>query len=524
MPPVIGLVFANGLHSFRALKLQFFVTFSFIVWGLSSDLGSGIALILIILSFVDLLIFAPKQAYKSAGTHFSALGMLIFSGVFLSGWDISPTGLLPGPGFLTIIPLFVQISFGLYRLRFYEAAQTTSEHQHSIIDTLALKTSDELALIVDQSGRVASVGVNINKILGTSDTFILGRGLFERLHPVDRPAFLIACSQSHEPRTDLPLRLMTGETETSTLPLCYALFTARIIPISVAGTGTCLIMLREVIAQHTIDLSFQASKTGEKPLTENDALTRAKLLSEISHDVRTPLNAIMGFSELLSDLTRQPKSAGAIAEYGQIIHRSSKDLLDVVTHLIDLTRLENGVFKIAPEVLAPKDVLEQLGEQIALKLDISSLDFSVTGVLHNLDWTVDRRAARQILTTVAVALLTKTRGSALKVDVSVVNSTLCFTLSCPKNMSDVLDSWQSKPVAGLHISLEIAHILAKLMGGLTQIKFSDSGKPIAEVHFPLGGASTIQGGTDLIHLSQFRDFKRKTSQISASNPWVKKHA
>ena len=525
VPSVIGLAFTSrsntSFNSYKALKIQFFLTCGFALCALSSDLGSGVALALITLSFIDFFVFAPKQSFESISTRLCALGIIVFVCIFAGFTVTQQTKSTVWINYLATIPYLIQIALGLYQLRF-----STAEHQAladtlSPVDTLALNASDELAVIIDTSGRVLSSGANAKRILGTSSNNILGRGLFERLHTVDRPALLMACSQMHPHMTDIPLRLTMGDVETSTLPLHYALFNARVSQIC---SKTCLIMLREVMAHRSIDMSFQSSRQRTEILEQNDAVARAKLLSEISHDARTPLNAIMGFSELLWDLSKQPKSAGAIAEYGQIIYRSSKDLLDVVTHLLDLTRLENGVFKMAPETLTPKEVLDQLGVLISQKLDTSSVQVSLSGELHNVDWTVDKRAACQVLTTVAIGLLNKTHIPALKIDVSVVNSTLCLNLSCPKNISSDSANWQLKPVAGLHISLEITRILAKLMGGQAEIKLSESGRQIAEVHFPLEGASTTQGETDLVQLSQFRDLKLKSSPNLKSNPQVKKHA
>ena len=521
VPSVIGLAFANASGFYTALRIQFFLNCGFAIGALSSDLGSGVALTLIALNFIDFLVFAPKQSLESISTRLCALGVIAFTCVYVGFTEVQHPKAIIWAGYLVVIPVLTQIGFGLFKLRFSESGQKTSTPVLSSIDSLALQASDELALIIDKSGRVVSAGANATRILGASCDDILGRGLFERLHPVDRPSLLVACSQMHLQSEDIPLRLTTGNIETSTLPLQYVLFTARMSQICQI---TGLIMLREVLAQQSFDMRFQASKNHAENKEQDDAIQRAKLLSEISHDARTPLNAIMGFSELLCDLSKQPKSAGAIAEYGQIINRSSKDLLEVVTHLIDLTRLENGVFKMAPETLTPMDVLDHLGVLISQKLDTTAVHISLSGELHTVDWTVDKRAARQILTTVAIALLNKTHIPALKIDVSVVNSTLCFSLSCPKNSAENSRDWQLKPITGLHISLEITRILAKLMGGQAEIKLSESGRQIAEVHFPLEGASTTQGGTDLVQLSKFRDSKNKPAPHFKSNSQVKKHA
>jgi two-component system, cell cycle sensor histidine kinase DivJ len=542
LPVILSLACAGTLGMYRALQIQFGTILVLALAGLYLDLGIGVSLGLLLLAAIDFLIFAPKQALTNIHTRIGASSLvgaavLTFIFAFISArMSAAQMSVLSGSAYLTIIPLFVQIAYGLLKLRDLGSSVPLSTSL-SPIDKLALKASDELALIVDRSGRVVSAGSNAQNILATHATSLLGRGLFERLHPVDRPALLMACGKinSVNQMSEVPLRLTSGDASKSTLPLNYALFVARMSPIMSpieANDGTCLLMLREVMGASNYDMSFLSSTSQSAP--EDDPLARVKLLTEISHDVRTPLNAIMGFSELLSDVSRQPKSAGAIAEYGQIIQRSSKDLLEIVTHLIDLTRLENGVFRMMPETLSPNDVLNQADTIIAEKLDTSSLKMSLSGALHTVDWTVDKRAARQVLTTIATALIQQSQSLDLKIDVTVINTTLCFALSCQNSAcqnSEKTNSqdWQfksitGKSITGLPISMEIARVLARVMGGSAELKLSTSGKHIAEVQFPLECPSAIMGESGLVQLSKFRDSRSQKPSPSSSNSSVRKHA
>jgi two-component system, cell cycle sensor histidine kinase DivJ len=518
IPAILGLSFAGTLGVYRALQIQFSTMAVFALSGLFTDLGIGVSSALLMLSMVDFLIFAPKQALENKYTRISAIILTVAFAAFASRNSVSQLGVFSGSAYLTIIPLFVQIIYGLLKLRFPN--NTTQGGILNQIDELALKESDELALILDRSGRVSAAGSNAYRVLATDAANLLGRGLFERLHPVDRPALLMACGKinSSTQMSEVPLRLTLGNANQSTLPLNYALFVARISPVN---TNECLLMLREVITSTHYDMSFQNNTSS---LSQSDPLARIKLLSEISHDLRTPLNAIMGFAELLSDVSRQPKSAGAIAEYGQIIQRSSKDLLEIATNLIDLTRLENGIFRMAPETLTPNDVLSQADTIIAEKLDTTSLKMTMSGALHNVDWTVDKRAARQVLTTIATALIQQAQSLALRIDVSLVNSTLCFSLACKQNEQNNTQDWPFKSVTGLPISLEIARVLARVMGGNAELKFSDSGKHIAEVQFPLQSPAATNGETGLVQLSKFRDSRGQKTSPSSSSLSVRKHA
>ena len=64
---------------------------------------------------------------------------------------------------------------------------------------------------------------------------------------------------------------------------------------------------------------------------------------EISHDIRTPLNAVVGFAEILADadnLDEESKSA-----YNKIVQENATQLLDYVNNILELSRLESGKIK-----------------------------------------------------------------------------------------------------------------------------------------------------------------------------------
>lgn len=85
----------------------------------------------------------------------------------------------------------------------------------------------------------------------------------------------------------------------------------------------------------------EAIKAAELSHTDNLAKERLKL--EISHDIRTPLNAVVGFAEILADadnLDEESKSA-----YNKIVQENATQLLDYVNNILELSRLESGKIK-----------------------------------------------------------------------------------------------------------------------------------------------------------------------------------
>ena len=77
----------------------------------------------------------------------------------------------------------------------------------------------------------------------------------------------------------------------------------------------------------------------KKSVSSEEAHQSGILLSDMSHDIRTPLNAIIGFTELLQqDLTLTLNNREKI----DTIHRSGKHLSSLINDLVEICRLEAG--------------------------------------------------------------------------------------------------------------------------------------------------------------------------------------
>jgi signal transduction histidine kinase/CheY-like chemotaxis protein len=115
-----------------------------------------------------------------------------------------------------------------------------------------------------------------------------------------------------------------------------------------ASIVTCFIALRYMLEQHDIALSkaFAASQA------------KSEFLSHMSHEFRTPLNAISGFAELLQqDRAMEP---GKGMDSLHAIRISADHLLSLVDSVLDLSSMENGKLPLHPTRFAPKQVLEEL--------------------------------------------------------------------------------------------------------------------------------------------------------------------
>jgi len=95
----------------------------------------------------------------------------------------------------------------------------------------------------------------------------------------------------------------------------------------------------------------------EKNLRELNA-TKDKLFSIIGHDLRNPLNALLGFSELISGKTMD-YSLEEIQKYNKIINESAKNIHQLIENLLEWSRSQSGNIDFNPRIL---DLSEITGE------------------------------------------------------------------------------------------------------------------------------------------------------------------
>ncbi len=117
--------------------------------------------------------------------------------------------------------------------------------------------------------------------------------------------------------------------------------------------------LRRVTFDQTLDLDVALMSPVE--LIDLNRL-KDEFLACVSHELRSPLTALLGLSQLLQD-----PIIGALNDrqrrYVQLIHRSGKQLINIVNDILDLTRMETGEIELHPTLVSVPIVCQQALEQ-----------------------------------------------------------------------------------------------------------------------------------------------------------------
>lgn len=108
----------------------------------------------------------------------------------------------------------------------------------------------------------------------------------------------------------------------------------------------------------------EKNKQLEEAVKREEQANRAKteFLFNMSHDIRTPMNAILGFTTLAQ---KQLDNKDKLAEYLQKIHRSGDNLLDLINNVLTMSKIETGKESVNEEIC---DFIE-LGESINVSFE-----------------------------------------------------------------------------------------------------------------------------------------------------------
>ena len=114
-----------------------------------------------------------------------------------------------------------------------------------------------------------------------------------------------------------------------------------------------------------------------------EARDRAKsaFLSSVSHDIRTPMNAIIGYVELAK---RAGTNTKKVLEYVGKMEASSHHLLALITDVLEMSRIESGREELEPAPLDLGTILAETGDVFAAQIAEKNINFHIdtSGIVH----------------------------------------------------------------------------------------------------------------------------------------------
>jgi signal transduction histidine kinase/DNA-binding response OmpR family regulator len=131
-----------------------------------------------------------------------------------------------------------------------------------------------------------------------------------------------------------------------------------------------LLELHEQLKEKASELELQKEKAVES------SVLKSQFLANMSHELKTPLNSILGLSELIlnnRDITKDNK------EKLTVVVRNGNRLMNLINDILDYSKTEAGKMEIEPEEFILKDFLDELQQQVSPLVNDKNLRY----VIHN---------------------------------------------------------------------------------------------------------------------------------------------
>lgn len=326
-----------------------------------------------------------------------------------------------------------------------------------------------------------------------------------------------------------------------------ALMRARLAEGGALATRTCLRLLRPGQAGLFAELSLARRGSGltalirdrgaelaaarderSAPDSASDSASGVspELLADLGHELKTPLNAILGFADAMESETFGPLGNEKYREYAGHIRSSGGHLSDLISAILDRAKLDAGRYQLSPALVEPGPLAKACAEMIRGEAEKAGLGLRIDIADDLPETMLDARAVKQILINLLSNAVKFTAAGEIGLKVAEKDGVLSFEVSdTGVGMSQMALARLGERFTGLHksgvrgapgsgLGLSLAFSLAKLHGGALSLSSAPGEGAVATLVLPvrktlaemagegLSAAGDIQSQLDRV--AQFR--------------------
>ena len=236
--------------------------------------------------------------------------------------------------------------------------------------------------------------------------------------------------------------------------------------------------LEVAVEERTRDL------TAARARAEQANRVKSEFVANMSHEMRTPLNAVIGFTHLALQLAAQPE----VVEYLKNVHLSAKGLLDLINDILDFSKMEAGRVEIVPVAFALRPFVAEITSILGREAARKRIELKCVVEDSTPPWVfADQTRLRQVLVNLLGNAIKFTSHGTVSLQVAHAGKQLSFAVSdtgigIPSDKQGVIfeafqqaDNSTSRRYGGTGLGLTISRKLVESMGGHLRLS-SEPGK------------------------------------------------
>lgn len=228
------------------------------------------------------------------------------------------------------------------------------------------------------------------------------------------------------------------------------------------------------------DISEQKEMTAElieakEKAEENDRLKSA-FLANMSHEIRTPLNSIIGFSDLLLDPFFEAEQH---AEFAKIIRENGRNLLAIISDIMDLSKIEAGQVNLKRQSFSVTQLINSIRDEFSFKAKEKGIELRLapSNPKNEIVIQSDSEKIWQILVNFVSNAIKFTKKGYIEIGIQIEGDLIQFHvkdtgIGIPEEYHDTIferfrqvESAYTRQYGGNGLGLPISKNLAKLLGG-----------------------------------------------------------